>query len=199
LRCARRPAPARPPLLRLLCLLACSRPTPDPDDAPALCLYLVPTRALAAEVENRLSRSLRGMGGRQAIAVTGLYGGTDWGPTDVWLSASSPTVLVCTQEKAEALVRYFGARVVERIRLVVVDEAHEVQERPTSGDSDPNESRALRLETLIARLRARLGTEARFVALSAVARGIQIPLARWISGDADRRSDCHTVSEYAPG
>lgn len=157
-----------------------------PDDAPALCLYLVPTRALAAEVENRLSRSLRGMGGRQAIAVTGLYGGTDWGPTDVWLSASSPTVLVCTQEKAEALVRYFGARVVERIRLVVVDEAHEVQERPTSGDSDPNESRALRLETLIARLRARLGTEARFVALSAVARGIQIPLARWISGDADR-------------
>ena len=157
-----------------------------PDDAPALCLYLVPTRALAAEVENRLSRSLRGVGGRQAIEVTGLYGGTDWGPADVWHSASSPTVLICTQEKAEAVVRYFGSRVVERIRLVVVDEAHEVQERPTSGDSDPHESRALRLELLIARLRARLGTEARFVALSAVARGIQIPLARWISGDADR-------------
>lgn len=154
-------------------------------DLPALCLYLVPTRALAAEVEGRLSRALRGVGGREAIAVTGLYGGTDWGPTDVWLSAENPTVLVSTQEKAEALVRFFGSRVVERIRLVVVDEAHEVQADSSGAERDSHESRALRLETLVARLRAQLGDQTRFIALSAVAHGIQAPLARWISGDED--------------
>ncbi len=151
----------------------------------ALCLYLVPTRALAAEVEGRLARALRGIGGRRAIAVTALYGGTDWGPTDASLSGDSPTVLVSTQEKAEALVRFLGPQVVDRIRLVVVDEAHEVQATARTEDDkeDQNyESRALRLETLIARLRARLGDRTRFIALSAVAQGIQGPLARWISG-----------------
>ncbi len=44
-----------------------------------LVLYLVPSRALAAEVEERLAEDLRGISA-QRIVVTGLYGGTDWGP-----------------------------------------------------------------------------------------------------------------------
>jgi hypothetical protein len=123
------------------------------DSAP-LCLYIVPTRALAAEVEGKLDAVLREAGGARAVTVTGLYGGIDWGPSDEWLTADEPTVLICTQEKAEALVRFFGGALLERLELVIVDEAHEVQ-FPGGGARITTESRALRLETFIARLRAR--------------------------------------------
>ncbi len=44
-----------------------------------LVLYRAPSRALAAEVEERLEQDLRGISAER-IVVTGLYGGTDWGP-----------------------------------------------------------------------------------------------------------------------
>lgn len=149
-----------------------------------LCLYIVPTRSLAAEVEARFSRVLRRAGGARAVTVTGLYGGTDWGPADDWLSVSEPTVLICTQEKCEALVRFFGSILLPRLRVVIVDEAHEVRHISGSDALERFESRPLRLEVLIARLRARL-PETRFIAMSAVAQDMERPLARWISGDTE--------------
>jgi hypothetical protein len=158
-------------------------------EAPAellapLCLYIVPTRSLAAEVEARFSRVLRRAVGARAVTVTGLYGGTDWGPSDEWLLTDEPTVLICTQEKCEALIRFFGNIFLPRLRLVIVDEAHEVQFTDTSDALVRGESRALRLESVVARLRARL-PETRFIAMSAVAHQLERTLARWISGDAD--------------
>lgn len=50
-----------------------------PRDTAPLALYLVPSRALAGEVEAKLTSEL----GRDLI-VTGLYGGADWGITDYW-------------------------------------------------------------------------------------------------------------------
>ena len=158
----------------------------DSEAKVPLCLYIVPTRALAAEVEAKLSTVLRSAGGTRAVTVTGLYGGTDWGPADVWLTKEEPTVLICTQEKAEALVRFFGHAFLRRLRLVIVDEAHEIQEQRDLSGSDGLESRALRLESLIGRLRTSLESQGtRFIAISAVAEEIERPLARWISGDTD--------------
>src|SRR3546814_15508040 len=54
----------------------------DHDDGLGpLALYIVPSRALAGEVEAKLSSALRG-----DVIVPGLYGGADWGITDVWLT-----------------------------------------------------------------------------------------------------------------
>jgi hypothetical protein len=69
----------------------------QPYSQAPLVIYLVPSRALATEVEAKLSRVLkRSTPPRQQITVTGLYGGTDWGPTDAWLTADEKTVLICT-------------------------------------------------------------------------------------------------------
>lgn len=158
------------------------------DGEPAgLCLYIVPTRALAAEVESKLGRILTLAGGARAVTVTSLYGGLDWGPTDEWLSLDVPTVLICTQEKAEALVRFLGGAFVERLKLVIVDEAHEVQFDGTNDDLARAESRALRLESLVTRLRARK-PQATYIAISAVARHLERPLAQWISGGVEAES-----------
>jgi hypothetical protein len=78
-------------------------PTPNlPEGLEALrdnlVLYLVTSRALAAEVEQRLEQDLRGISA-QSIVVIGLYGGTDWGSTDAWITRDQPTILICTFEK----------------------------------------------------------------------------------------------------
>jgi replicative superfamily II helicase len=92
-------------------------------DDGALAIYLVPSRALAPEVERRLQEDLADVGSRRLV-VTGLYGGTDWGPTDGWLTSTDPTILVCTYEKAEALLRFLGPIFMRRVRTVIIDEAH---------------------------------------------------------------------------
>lgn len=86
----------------------------------------MPSRALAAEVEAKLSRVLRNLN-EPPINVTGLYGGTDWGPTDAWLTSENQTVLICTHEKAEALIRFLGPLFLHKVSLVVIDEAHAIQ------------------------------------------------------------------------
>ena len=160
------------------------RVAPSDSDAGPLCLYIVPTRSLAAEVESRLSRVLRRASGARALTVTGLYGGNDWGPNDDWLLRDDPTVLICTQEKCEAIVRFFGEAVLPRLRVVIIDEAHEVQHVGSEEQLERLESRALRLEALVARLRSSL-PDARFIAMSAVAHELEAPLARWISNDRE--------------
>jgi len=146
-----------------------------------LALYLVPTRALAAEVESKFSRILRRTE-VPVIVVTGLYGGTDWGPTDTWLTADERTVLICTYEKAEALIRFLGPLFMPRVSLVVVDEAHKVQFDGNRESLRRSESRSLRLESLVTRLLSYLDeSRVRTIALSAVAERLERPLTQWVT------------------
>lgn len=156
--------------------------------AENLVLYLVPSRALAAEVETRLAEDLRGVAA-EPVVVTGLYGGTDWGPTDAWVQVDQPTVVICTFEKADALLRYLGVLFLDRVRLVVIDEAHIVEQDPkrVQGLSDGT-SRSLRLEQLSARLlRAKEEKGFRVIALSAVAAKAAPAIASWLADDAEAR------------
>lgn len=148
-----------------------------------LVMYLVPKRALAAEVEAKLVRTIAPLA-RDRIVITGLYGGIDWGPTDAWLTSEERTVLICTYEKAEALIRFLGPLFLERLTLVVLDEAHMVQFDGKEADLRSAESRPLRLESLIARLLSHLPEDrSQVIALSAVAAGMEATLAKWITGN----------------
>lgn len=151
-----------------------------------LVLYLVPSRALAAEVETRFAEDLRGIAA-EPVVVTGLYGGTDWGPTDAWVQVDQPTVVICTFEKGDALLRYLGTLFLDRVRLVVIDEAHMVELNPDrANDVIDGTSRALRLEQLSARLlRAQEDKGFRLIALSAVAAKAAPAIARWLGGGED--------------
>ncbi len=161
-------------------------PRTNPFAPENLILYLVPSRALAAEVETRFAEDLRGIAA-EPVVVTGLYGGTDWGPTDAWVQIDQPTVVICTFEKADALLRYLGTLFLDRVRLVVIDEAHMVEQDPSRADAVANgTSRALRLEQLSARLlRAQDDKDFRIIALSAVAAKAAPAIASWLSTDTD--------------
>src|SRR3546814_3419501 len=74
-------------------------------------MYLVPSRALAGEVEAKLRSELG-----SDMTITALYGGADWGITDAWLTGDQPTVLIATVEKADALMRYLGPILAARLR-----------------------------------------------------------------------------------
>jgi hypothetical protein len=163
----------------------------SPNEAPdskqgiaPLAMYLVPSKALAAEAESRLSKIVQQVSlPKDPITVTGLYGGTDWGPTDAWLTREGKTVLICTYEKAEALIRFLGPLFLDRLRLIVVDEVHAVDFNNRYEELYHAESRALRLEALCARLFAYLAPrDVRIIGLSAVAAGIVNTLASWIQG-----------------
>jgi hypothetical protein len=156
----------------------------DQDPAP-LALYLVPSRALAGEVEAKLTGEL----GNDLI-ITGLYGGSDWGVTDYWLNADRPTVLIATVEKAEALMRYLGPLISRRLRLLIVDEAHQVvpvDDERTQADFAEHSSRPIRLESFVSRLLVQSPDIVR-IALTAVAGGAALPVARWIEGRQEATS-----------
>lgn len=160
-------------------LLVAERDWTDP--AP-LALYLVPSRALAGEVEAKLTAEL----GRDLV-ITGLYGGADWGITDYWLTAEKPTVLIATVEKADALMRYLGQILLDRLKLLIIDEAHQVVadvEAQALANLADHSSRAMRLESLVSRVLA-LKPEVIRIALTAVAGGAAAPVARWIEGRPD--------------
>src|SRR3546814_21172164 len=89
-------------------------------------MYLVPSRALAGEVEAKLRSELG-----SDMTITALYGGADWGITDAWLTGDQPTVLIATVETAAALMRYLGPILAARLRLILVDEAPQVDHEAT--------------------------------------------------------------------
>ena len=156
-----------------------------PDGLGPLALYIVPSRALAGEVETKLSSELKG-----DVIVTGLYGGADWGITDVWLTSTEAVVLIVTVEKADALLRYLGQLLLARLTLVIIDEAHQVV--PETGEAtavsfSDHSNRALRLESLVSRILARRPEITR-IALTAVAGGASAPVARWIEGRAEAQA-----------
>jgi superfamily II DNA/RNA helicase len=138
-------------LARLLILDALNR---EPETKV---LYIVPTKALVHQVSHDLQDSLE--------------------PTDVVVTAVTPqlaaldheeeealgeaTVLVLTPEKADLLLR-IGAEFLQEVSLVIVDEAHHIEDG----------TRGVLLELYLARLRAALAGSARYVLLSAVAPNI---------------------------
>ncbi|RQU29886.1 DNA helicase [Burkholderia cenocepacia] len=147
-----------------------------------LALYIVPSRALAGEVEAKLTSEL----GRD-IRVTGLYGGADWGITDFWLTSESPVVLIVTVEKAEALMRYLGHMLLARLSLLIIDEAHQVvpeANKATLLSFSDHSNRSLRLEGLVSRILLQRPDVVR-IALTAVAGGAAVPVARWVEGRLD--------------
>lgn len=157
----------------------------EEEDPAPLALYLVPSRVLAGEVEAKLTGEL----GRDLI-VTGLYGGLDWGVTDYWLDADRPTVLIATVEKADALMRYLGPLLLRRLRLLIVDEAHQVvpeDDERTQADFAEHSNRSIRLEGFVSRLLAQAPDLVR-IALTAVAGGAASPVARWIEGREDAQA-----------
>jgi ATP-dependent helicase YprA (DUF1998 family) len=123
---------------------------PTDQDISPLAVYLVPSRALAGEVEAKLGSEL----GSNFI-ITGLYGGSDWGITDYWLNADKPTVLIATVEKADALMRYLGPLLLSRLKLLIIDEAHQVvceDDDHTRIAFAEHTNRSLRLESFVSRL-----------------------------------------------
>ncbi|MFI6883826.1 DEAD/DEAH box helicase [Streptosporangium canum] len=118
---------------------------------PKLAVYIVPSRALAAEVERHLTASL----GPVALRVSGLFGGAEHVGYELHLLATTD-VLVVTSEKFDLLLRN-DPDLAERLALVVVDEGHLLGER----------ERGLRLELVVTRVR-RIAPAARLLILSAV-------------------------------
>ena len=151
-------------------------------------LYLVPSRALATEVESKLSTVMNRISNTNRVIVTGLYGGTDWGPTDAWLTADDKTVLICTYEKAEALIRFMGPLFLHRVALVVLDEAHSIMFDGRDVSLRNSNSRSLKLESLCSRLFFHIPENSRIIALSAVAAGIEDSLASWVMNEPDSTS-----------
>jgi hypothetical protein len=170
--------------IAILQALFAEQPTAPLNPAP-LVMYLVPKRALAAEVEAKLKRTIATLSS-DPIVITGLYGGIDWGPTDAWLTRDDRTVLICTYEKAEALIRFLGPLFLGRLVLTVLDEAHLVRHDGKADALRTAESRPLRLESLVARLLAHVPDGGRrVVALSAVATSMERSLAQWVTADKD--------------
>ena len=151
----------------------------DQDGIEPLALYLVPSRALAGEVEAKLTSELG-----DDFVITGLYGGSDWGITDYWLDADKPTVLIATVEKADALMRYLGRFLVSRLKLLIIDEAHQVVSDGSENartEFAEHGSRSLRLESLVSRI-INMSPDIVRVALTAVAGGAALPVSKWIEG-----------------
>jgi len=160
----------------------------DANLSEPLALYLVPSRALAAEVESEIDEVLSSLEA-ESVTVTGLYGGVDWGPTDTMLSDGQKTVLVCTYEKAEAILRFIGSSFVDRINLIVIDEAHKVEHRKKDQEQlIKGNSRPLTFESITSRIIGYTDGSVRVIALSAVAEDIDDILASWVSRDENSQA-----------
>lgn len=143
----------------------------NPAGAPSkLAVYVVPSRALAREVERHLTSSLGAVGFR----VSGLFGGFEHVDYELGLIAATD-VLVVTSEKFDLLLRN-DDKLAERLSLVVADEGHLLGEK----------DRGLRLEMTLTRVR-RVTLSARVLVLSAVLPNSE-DIARWLtSGNTEPR------------
>jgi replicative superfamily II helicase len=136
-------------------------------NANAKCAYIVPTRALAMEVEESLSSRL----GRLGIKISILYGGYDSSVADEDI-ISETQVYVLTMEKFDLLSRQ-SLEFMEILELIVVDEAHEMAS---------SNIRSLRAELIMARvLRIAEKKNIRLLLLSAVVKNSD-DFQKWIGG-----------------
>ncbi|MFE1242365.1 DEAD/DEAH box helicase [Streptomyces tendae] len=160
--------------------------TPRPTDndtwwnLPRLAVYVVPTRALAAQVERHLAASLELVG----LRVSAMFGGVEHVRYETQL-LDFTDVLVVTSEKLDLLLRNVP-ELAPRLALILVDEGHSL-------DRAENE-RGLCLEMLLTRIRHTAPTS-RTILLSAV-----LPngddLARWLTPAADGTN--HASTHWTP-
>jgi replicative superfamily II helicase len=146
--------------------------TPQPLLAePPLAVYVVPTRALAAEVERNLARSLGPVG----VRVSGILGGNEHVDYEVGMVGASD-VLVLTAEKFDLLLRNDDS-IRDRLALLVADEGHMLG----AGE------RGLRFELLLTRVKRRI-PDARILLLSAVLPNGK-DIATWLDPDGAHLAD----------
>lgn len=137
------------------------------DNPDKVCVYVVPTRALACEVEDSLSKSLSRLG----IDVSILYGGYDFSYLEEDIIRDNQ-VFVLTPEKLDLLVRS-SEKFKQKIALIIIDEVH---------DSASSSLRSLSAELIYSRLLyIAEKNQIRVIFISAV---INNPndFAQWISG-----------------
>lgn len=107
------------------------------DNLNKICVYVVPTKALACEVEDSLSKSLSRVG----IGVSILYGGYDFSHLEEDILKDSQ-VFVLTPEKLDLLIRK-SDEFKNRLSLIIIDEVHD--------SASPN-TRSLTAELIYSRL-----------------------------------------------
>ena len=129
----------------------------------AAALYVVPTRALTAQVAQDLSASLS-VSGKQVVSLGAHLTLSD----TLASSAQEADVIVFTPEKADLLLRV-DPELLSRVGLVIVDEAHHIEQG----------TRGVLLEFYLWRLRRLLPNSTRIVQLSAVAPNIR-ELVGWL-------------------
>lgn len=142
-----------------------------------LAVYVAPLNALARQVWRNLSARLTSLG--DVTLWTGAY--------EIDTSASLGRVVVTTPEKLDGIIRFAltgderSLELLERIALVIADEAHHV----SSG------ARGITYEFLLTRLRM-LKPTLQIVALSAVQPDLA-PMARWIAGIHRSPASTHSI------
>jgi replicative superfamily II helicase len=142
------------------------------DNPDKLCVYIVPTRALAAEIEQSLSSRL----GRMGIKVSVLYGGYDFSPFEEQMLAENQ-VIVLTPEKLDLITRQ-NEDFKKKISLAIIDEVQEVARAS---------SRSMRMEFILSRiLYLAAKNNARVLCLSAVIKNSE-DFAKWISQNTEGR------------
>lgn len=131
------------------------------------CIYIVPFRSLAVEVEH----TLRSAFGPLGFTVSELYGGHTFGEVESRIT-EEVNIIIATPEKVDAMMR-FAPTLFESIRCIIVDEGQ------TIGDKG---ERGLRAEFILHRLMRLLPRErCRYVFASAFLPN-QEDFATWIGG-----------------
>lgn len=143
-----------------------------------LAVYIVPTRALAAEVEKRLASQFTRLG----VRVSALFGGFDHSDYEATL-LDNTDVLVATAEKLDLLIRQ-DEQLAQRISLVLVDEAQILGAH----------QRGMGVELLLSRLRRWLPTT-RILTMSAVLPNVE-DLGSWLGYGTSRSNSVE--NHWAP-
>ena len=136
----------------------------------SVAFYIVPTRALTAQVARDLSKSLSAVS-KKVVSLGAHLTLAD----NVVSSADEADVVVFTPEKADLLLRV-EPDLLSQVGLVIVDEAHHIEQG----------TRGVLLEFYLWRIRHLLPGDVRIVQLSAVAPNIR-ELVDWL-GPASRTS-----------
>jgi ATP-dependent helicase Lhr and Lhr-like helicase len=136
---------------------------------PVAALYVSPLRALLNNVEPRVRRMAEGVG----LSV-GKWHGDSAGREKKAILAEPPHVLLITPESIEVLLILQpdqAALLLDRVRVVIVDEVHALAEN----------ARGAHLSSLLERLQHRAGRHVQRLGLSATV-GAPLALARWLQG-----------------
>lgn len=136
--------------------------------------YVVPTRALSAQITRQLRRDFEPIG----VKVEQLTGAVDIDSFEEAMLAktdgkSAFDVLIATPEKLQLVIR--NKKVPRPLRLVVLDEAHNIEDK----------QRGLRIELLLATIKGEYQDQAHFMLLMPFVEKAET-LARWLAGDVSR-------------